>query len=327
MVLYFGGNGEEVSWALADKRWPREVTVVALNYRGYGTSEGKPSADHLNADALELFDLVAARGDVDRARIAVFGRSLGTAVATHVAAERPVARVILVSPYDSLAAVGQGHYPFLPVSLMLRHKFAPVDEAPRCRMPLLAIVAPADSIIRVAHSRALFDAWAGPKEWVEIRGADHNTLGASREYWAAVQQFLRKGDAMDDEVDYVSGKTRVFGIVGDPIEQVRSPEIITAEITRRGHDAVLVPCTCFPRTSTTCCRASCACAISAASCSPFRTRHAPRARRRARRAGRTLGVINALGACATAAGAATSSTGSVASKPFAGAAFRSRASA
>ena len=46
---------------------------------------------------------------------------------------------------------------------------------------------------------------------------------------------------MDDQVDYVSGKTRVFGIVGDPIEQVRSPEMITAEMTRRGHDAVLVP--------------------------------------------------------------------------------------
>jgi pimeloyl-ACP methyl ester carboxylesterase len=189
-VVYFGGNGEEVSWALADKRWPRDVTVVALNYRGYGASEGKPSADHLRSDGIALFDLVAARTDVDRARIAAFGRSLGTAVATHVAAERPVARVVLVSPYDSLAAVGQGHYPFLPVSLMLRHKFAPASEAPRCRMPLLAIVAPSDSIIPVAHSRALFNAWAGPKEWIEVRDADHNTLGATREFWNAVQEFL-----------------------------------------------------------------------------------------------------------------------------------------
>jgi pimeloyl-ACP methyl ester carboxylesterase len=189
-VVYCGGNGEEASWALADGRWPREVAVVALNYRGYGTSEGKPSADHLKADALLLFDLVAARPGVDRTRIAVFGRSLGTAVATHVAAERPVSRVVLVSPYDSLAAVGQGHYPFLPVSLMLRHRFAPVEEAPRCRMPLLAIVAPADSIIPVAHSRALFNAWGGPKEWVEIAGADHNSLGASRDYWITVSKFL-----------------------------------------------------------------------------------------------------------------------------------------
>jgi pimeloyl-ACP methyl ester carboxylesterase len=189
-VVYFGGNGEEVSWTLADRRWPRDVTIVALNYRGYGTSEGKPSADHLKADGLALFDLVALRPDVDRARIAVFGRSLGTAMATHVAAQRPVARVILVSPYDSLAAVGQGHYPFLPVSLMLRHRFAPLEDAPRCVMPLLAIVAPGDSIIPVAHSRALFDAWAGPREWVEVKGADHNTLGATREFWRDVGKFL-----------------------------------------------------------------------------------------------------------------------------------------
>jgi len=190
-VLYFGGNGEEVSWALAEKRWPRDVTVVSLNYRGYGASEGKPTALHLQSDGLALFDLVAARDDVDRARIAVFGRSLGTAVATHVAANRPVGRAILVSPYDSLASVGQGHYPFLPVSLMLRHRFAPVADAPRCGMPLLAIVAPRDSIIPVAHSRLLYDAWAGPKQWLEVPGADHNSLGASPEFWTAATQFLR----------------------------------------------------------------------------------------------------------------------------------------
>lgn len=189
-VLYFGGNGEEVSWALADRRWPAGVTRVALNYRGYGTSEGQPSAERLLSDAVELFDLVAARPDVDRERIAVFGRSLGTAVATHVAAARPVSRAILVSPYDSLAAVGQRHYPFLPVSLMLRHRFAPVEEAPRNRMPLLAIVAPSDTVIPVAHSRVVFDAWAGPKEWLEIGEADHNSLGASRDYWTAVARFL-----------------------------------------------------------------------------------------------------------------------------------------
>ncbi len=189
-VIYFGGNGEEVSWALADGRWPRDVTLVALNYRGYGTSEGRPSADALKADGLALFDLVATRDGVDRARIAVFGRSLGTAVAAHVAAHRPVERAILVSPYDSLAAVGQGHYPFLPVSWLLRHRFAPIDDAARIRAPLLTIVAPADTIIPVAHSRALYDAWSGPREWVEVTGADHNTLGATRELWDAVRAFL-----------------------------------------------------------------------------------------------------------------------------------------
>ena len=189
-VVYFGGNAEEVSWTLADGRWPPGLTLVALNYRGYGTSEGRPSAADLLADGLAIFDAAAARDDVDGKRIAVFGRSLGTAVATHVAANRPAARVVLVSPYDSLAAVGGRHYPFLPVSLLLRHRFAPAEEAPRCRAPLLAIVAEADAIIPPAHSRALFDAWAGPKEWVVVPRAGHNTLGAAREFWDAVRRGL-----------------------------------------------------------------------------------------------------------------------------------------
>ena len=73
---------------------------------------------------------------------------------------------------------------------MLRHRFAPVEEAPGCHMPLLAIVAARDSIIPVAHSRALYEAWAGPKEWAEISGADHNSLGASGDYWTAIVAFL-----------------------------------------------------------------------------------------------------------------------------------------
>ncbi len=189
-VVFFGGNAEEVSWMMADGRWPAAWTRVALNYRGYGTSQGKPAATELLADGLAIFDAVAARQGIDRGRMVVFGRSLGTAVATHVAAERPVAGTILVSPYDTLAAVARTHYPFLPVSLLLRHRFVPVEEAPRCRSPLLVIVADADSIIPVERSRVLYDAWAGPKQWLGFPRVDHNTLGATREFWDAVDRFL-----------------------------------------------------------------------------------------------------------------------------------------
>jgi pimeloyl-ACP methyl ester carboxylesterase len=189
-VIYFGGNAEEVSHTLAEPRWPREWTVVALNYRGYGDSEGKPGERELAADALVIYDAVAARNDVDPKRIVVFGRSLGTALATHVAAERPVRGVILVSPYDSLAAVGRHHYPFLPVSLLLKHRFDAEAEARRCRMPMLTIVASSDSIIPVPRSQALYDAWAGPKSWQVIPASDHNSLGADSPFWNSVRDFL-----------------------------------------------------------------------------------------------------------------------------------------
>lgn len=189
-VVYFGGNAEEVSWTLADGRWPREWTLVALNYRGYGDSEGTPAARELLADGLAIFDAVAARDDVDARRIVAFGRSLGSAMAAHVAAHRPVAGAVLVSPYDSLAAIGRHYYPWLPVSLLLRQRFDPAADAVHSRVPLLAIVAEADSIIPVARSRALYDEWAGPKRWLAVPRADHNTLGATREFWDPIARFL-----------------------------------------------------------------------------------------------------------------------------------------
>jgi len=189
-VIYFGGNAEEVSHILAERRWPPLWSIVAINYRGYGTSQGKPGARELEADALAIYDAVRKREDVDPARIVVFGRSLGTAVATHVAAERPVHGVVLVSPYDSLSAVGRHHYPFLPVSLLLKHRFDAETDARRCQMPMLAIVASADSIIPAARSRALYDAWAGPKSWQVVPDSDHNSLGATPEFWRGVGEFL-----------------------------------------------------------------------------------------------------------------------------------------
>ena len=189
-VIYFGGNAEEVSWTLADAHWPREWTIAGVNYRGYGESEGTPGEPELTADASAIYDAVTLRQDIDRTRIVVFGRSLGTALAVHLAATRPVSGAVLVSPYDSLTAIGREHYPWLPVSLLLRHRFDALADASRNRMPLLAIVGEADTIIPPERSRALFDAWEGPKTWLVVPGAGHNTLGASEIFWDGIANFL-----------------------------------------------------------------------------------------------------------------------------------------
>jgi pimeloyl-ACP methyl ester carboxylesterase len=190
VVIYFGGNAEEVSWTLADGRWPREWSLVGVNYRGYGDSEGSPGERVLLADALAVYDAVALRKEFDRSRIVAFGRSLGTAMATSLAAERPLAGAVLASPFDDLAAIGSKHYPWLPVSLLLRHRFDTLTEAAGNRIPMLALVAEADEIIPVERSRALYDAWAGPKTWQVVRGTGHNTMGAAPAFWESVGRFL-----------------------------------------------------------------------------------------------------------------------------------------
>jgi uncharacterized protein len=189
-VIYFGGNAEEVSWTIAAGRWPETVNVVSLNYRGYGASEGTPGERALVADALAIHAFVAGRPEVDPRAIFAFGRSLGTGVAVQLAAARPLAGIVLASPYDSLVEVARGHYPWLPVSLLLRHRFASSARAPGLAIPMLALVASDDAIIPVERSRALYDAWAGPKRWVAIPATDHNTLAAPGAFWSEVARFL-----------------------------------------------------------------------------------------------------------------------------------------
>src|SRR5882672_4713015 len=130
LVIYFGGNAEEVSWLvdLADQfaGW----SLLLVNYRGYGESKGKPGEKELLEDALVIHDYANRRPEVNSGRIVAMGRSLGSGVAVHLAAHRSLRGVILVSPYDSMVEVAKRHYPFLPVSLMLRHRFDSLARVP-----------------------------------------------------------------------------------------------------------------------------------------------------------------------------------------------------
>jgi pimeloyl-ACP methyl ester carboxylesterase len=124
-------------------------------------------------------------------QIRLFGRSLGSGVAVQLAARRPTAGVILVAPFDSLVEVGKRHYPFLPVDWMLKHRFDSVALAPKIGAPLLCIVAMSDDIIPAVHSQLLYDAWAGPKRWLGLDGAGHNSTDDAASYWSSIVAFLQ----------------------------------------------------------------------------------------------------------------------------------------
>jgi len=190
LLIYFGGNAEEVSWLVDEAPRLGGWSLLLVNYRGYGQSEGRPGERALFADALRLHDWARARPDVAPGRVAAMGRSLGAAVAVHLAAERRLAGVALVTPFDSLAAVGQRHYPWLPVRWLLSHPFDSLSRAPAIRTPMLCLVAGADQIVPPSHAARLYAAWSGPKRWVEFPGADHNDIAAEPGYWPAIAAFL-----------------------------------------------------------------------------------------------------------------------------------------
>lgn len=189
LVLYFGGNAEDVSWMIdqAAAHAPG-ASWLLVNYRGYGGSEGAPSARNIAEDALRWYDHAAQA--LRPGRIVVFGRSLGSGPAVHVAAQRKVAAVILVTPFDSLTEVAKHHYPVLPVGWLLRHRFDPVEVAPAIQAPLLCIAAQRDEVIPPVHARRLYERWGGPKRWVELPGARHNDTDGAPEFWRSVRAAL-----------------------------------------------------------------------------------------------------------------------------------------
>lgn len=190
LLIYFGGNEEDVSYLPARNDRVEGWSFLMMNYRGFGPSEGKPGEAAFFRDALAIYDAFARRDDVDAKRVAVMGVSLGSGVATYLAAHRPVQAVVLVTPYDSIVRVAGEKFWFAPVALILKHRFDSLALAPGVRQPALFMVASEDEMIPAASSQRLFDAWAGPKQWNLVKGEGHNTVDQSPDYWRAIGKFL-----------------------------------------------------------------------------------------------------------------------------------------
>lgn len=191
LVIYFGGNAEEVTGfapSAADTYGQRALLLV--NYRGYGESGGRPGEAALASDGAGLFDWALRRSDIDVSRIAVHGRSLGSGVAVQVAAMRPVKCVILTSPFDSAREVAKAMYPWLPVALLIRHPFDSLARAPGVAVPALFLMGDADKLIPKSHSERLAAAWGGPVERVTFEGFGHNDLDLGPRYADAIHAFL-----------------------------------------------------------------------------------------------------------------------------------------
>lgn len=143
-VVYFGGNAEDASQAIDGlaRAWP-SAAIYALHYRGYGGSTGRPRERDLVADAAALVERVRTR----HPRVTLVGRSLGSGIAVQVAARAPVRRVVLVTPYESIAGLGAARFPWVPVRWLMRDRYASGDDAPRVHAPVTVIAAANDTVV------------------------------------------------------------------------------------------------------------------------------------------------------------------------------------
>lgn len=190
-LIYFGGNAEDVSANLPTfaSAFP-DHSLYLVNYRGYGGSTGSPSESALVTDANLIYDHLHARYP----EISVMGRSLGTGVAVQLAAAREVRRLVLVTPYDSLANVAAGHFPMFPVAFLMRDRYDSASRVRGIRAPVLAVIAGDDEIIPRARSEALVNSF--PQSQIRVTlldGATHNSIDLFPGYLRAVGDFLAAG--------------------------------------------------------------------------------------------------------------------------------------
>ena len=189
VVLYFHGNGGAL--ALRAPRFEPLVAdgagLLALSYRGYGGSTGRPSEAGLLRDADAVYAFAAARYPAER--LVLYGESLGTAVAVALAAEHQVGKIVLETPFTSAVALGAAAYPFLPVRLLMRDQFRSDQRIAKVTAPVLVLHGARDEVVPIGHGERLYARIAAPKRFVRFAEGHHSDLD-SHGAPAAVRDFL-----------------------------------------------------------------------------------------------------------------------------------------
>ncbi len=195
VLAFFVGNGEDLRSAARQVVGlaAHGVAVVAGEYPGYGASPGEPGVASILATADAVAAHAAALARDLGVPFVVGGSSLGTFCALHVAAAGGAARCLLRSPPTSLVAAASRQFWWLPVDLLLRHRFDNEATAARVRCPVLIVHGDSDRIVPLALGERLRSLCAGPAELVVVPGAGHNDLSlvVDGPVGARVGTFLR----------------------------------------------------------------------------------------------------------------------------------------
>jgi pimeloyl-ACP methyl ester carboxylesterase len=195
LVIVFGGVRRETSWLIDRAGNPEHWGWLFINYRGFGLSEGEPSERVVVADSRLIYDYTAARTDVDAAKIVILGRSLGTYFTVALARSCTVRGAILATPFDSIAAICEERYPWLPAGLILNGRYDSAAMAPTIKVPALFVFAENDDVTPVENGAALARAWGGPQKTLTLAGARHYGIERRQEFWNAVTEFLSAIDS------------------------------------------------------------------------------------------------------------------------------------
>jgi uncharacterized protein len=194
-VIYLHGNDANIATRLNILHYEQlarlGLNVMAPEYRGYAGLNGIPTEAGLARDARDAYDYLRQHLHANPHQIVIYGWSLGSAVAVHLASQVDEAAVVLEGAPASIVDIGSQRYPFFPVRLLVRNPFESIARISRVGAPLLFLHSPEDTIIPIGEGRRLFDAAPPPKAFVEVRGGHVHASERDPRFFPAVAAFLR----------------------------------------------------------------------------------------------------------------------------------------
>jgi uncharacterized protein len=172
-ILFYGGNASAIGQYVDFFKQFSQYTVYMVPYRGYGHSQGSPNEAALYSDALYIYDQVSA----NHQSISAVGRSLGSGVATYVAANREIDKLVLITPYDSITEVAKEKYWMLPVDLLMQDRFDSYARAHKINAQTLVIIAETDQVIKRARTERLLSVLKGDHvHSIVLKGIGHSKI-------------------------------------------------------------------------------------------------------------------------------------------------------
>ena len=190
VIIYFGGNAEDVVFMNYEAQRFNAQELYAVNYPGYGKSEGSPSQISLYENALSIYDYITKYNGVKSENIIIIGRSLGSSVASYLAAQRDAAALILITPFDSMQNVASNHYRFFPVSILLKHKFPTIDYIVKVQYPILILAAEKDEVIAQKNLHNLHASVEEDAHLIQYKGHGHNNIQSHGRYYSDINNFI-----------------------------------------------------------------------------------------------------------------------------------------
>ncbi|WP_179339690.1 alpha/beta hydrolase [Winogradskyella ludwigii] len=191
VILYFHGNAGDLSrWGtIAEYFVSQQYDVLIMDYRTFGKSRGKLSEEGMYSDAQYCYDYLLKQYSENE--ITLYGRSLGTGIASYLASKNKPKQLILETPYYSILDVAKGRFPMLPVKQLLNYHFPTYQFLPKATCPIIIIHGTEDSVVPFVSAKKLSELNIENLNFITVKGGKHNNLIEFEDYRNVIQERLK----------------------------------------------------------------------------------------------------------------------------------------